>query len=207
MRLIDHYVLVAGNLTDSRKCYQQMGFNVAPDGVHPFGTYNANMYFRDGPMIETLAIENHDKYSKAIKAGNTFIKIDAVFRATQGDEVPSAEALEDIGDSYLKSPILNCFVAEVDDALVSTTTLAIVPNLTRGCRPYGLIENVVTHESYRGRGIGKEIMQYTLNYAWQAQCYKIMLLSNSTRQDAHQFYRSCGFQSDKKQGFIIRPKE
>jgi hypothetical protein len=86
MRLIDHFVLVAGNLSDARKHYRRMGFNVAPDGVHPFGTHNANMYFRDGPMIETLSIENHIKYSEAIEAGNTFVKNDAAFRAAQGDD-------------------------------------------------------------------------------------------------------------------------
>lgn len=86
MRLIDHFVLVAGNLSDARRHYQRMGFNVAPDGVHPFGTHNANMYFRDGPMIETLSIENPIKYSKAIEAGNTFVKNDAAFRAGQGDD-------------------------------------------------------------------------------------------------------------------------
>lgn len=86
MRLIDHFVLVAGNLSDARKHYRRMGFNVAPDGVHPFGTHNANMYFRDGPMIETLSIENHIKYSEAIEAGNTFVKNDAAFRTAQGDD-------------------------------------------------------------------------------------------------------------------------
>ena len=85
MRSIDHFVLVAGNLPDARKHYREMGFNVAADGVHPFGTHNANMYFRDGPMIETLSIENPVKYSEAIEAGNTFVRNDAAFRAAQGD--------------------------------------------------------------------------------------------------------------------------
>ena len=104
MRLIDHFVLVAGNLPDARKHYLQMGFNVAPDGVHPFGTYNANMYFRDGPMVETLSIENCIKYSEAIEAGNTFVTNDAAFRAAQGDDgfshvvVTSADADLDHND-------------------------------------------------------------------------------------------------------------
>lgn len=86
MRLIDHFVLVAGNLSDARKNYQRMGFTVAPDGIHPFGTYNANMYFRDGPMVETLSIENHARYAEAIRSGNSFVRNDAAFRAMEGDE-------------------------------------------------------------------------------------------------------------------------
>ena len=86
MRSIDHFVLTARSLSDARERYRRLGFNVAPDGIHPFGTHNANMYFRDGPMIETLSIGNHALYAEAIEAGNTFVKNDAAFRATLGDE-------------------------------------------------------------------------------------------------------------------------
>ncbi len=86
MRSIDHFVLVSASLADARARYRRMGFTVAPDGVHPFGTYNANMYFRDGPMIETLAIENPARYAEAVAAGNSFVANDAAFRAARGDE-------------------------------------------------------------------------------------------------------------------------
>lgn len=86
MRSIDHYVLVADNLSSARERYQRMGFTVAPNGVHPFGTYNANMYFRSGPMIETLAVEDAVKYSQAIQDGNTFVKNDAAFRDRHGHD-------------------------------------------------------------------------------------------------------------------------
>lgn len=85
MRLIDHCVLVAENLPHARDRYRRMGFNVAPDGVHPFGTHNANMYFRDGPMIETLAIADPVRYAQAIEGGNTFVTNDAAFRRAHGD--------------------------------------------------------------------------------------------------------------------------
>jgi hypothetical protein len=86
MRLIDHCVLVAKKLPHARDRYRRMGFNVAPDGVHPFGTHNANMYFRDGPMIETLAIADPIKVAEAIEGGNTFVRNDAAFRRAHGDD-------------------------------------------------------------------------------------------------------------------------
>lgn len=49
------------------------------------------------------------------------------------------------------------FGAYVDRSLVSTCPLSLIPNLTRGCRPYGVIENVVTDMAFRRRGIGKAI--------------------------------------------------
>lgn len=85
MRSIDHCVLVTGKLSEARDRYHRMGFTVAPDGVHPFGTYNANMYFRDGPMIETLAIADRTQYMEALEGGNTFVRNDAAFRRAHGD--------------------------------------------------------------------------------------------------------------------------
>lgn len=84
MQSFDHFVLVTEELEDARAHYRKMGFTVAPNGVHPFGTYNANMYFSDGPMIETLAIMDAGACSEAIAGGNTFVANDAAFRAAVG---------------------------------------------------------------------------------------------------------------------------
>jgi len=86
MRLIDHCVLVADKLSAARERYRRMGFTVAPDGVHPFGTHNANLYFRQGPMIETLAIADPAKYAEAIENGNSFVRNDAAFRRAHGQD-------------------------------------------------------------------------------------------------------------------------
>lgn len=86
MRSIDHFVLVAASLSAARERYRRLGFTVAPDGVHPFGTYNANLYFRDGPMVETLAVHDPAKYADAVAAGNSFVRNDAAYRAALGDE-------------------------------------------------------------------------------------------------------------------------
>ena len=46
---------------------------------------------------------------------------------------------------------------------ISTCTLVVVPNLTRGGLPYALIENVVTHAGHRGRGYGKAVLDAPLH--------------------------------------------
>jgi GNAT superfamily N-acetyltransferase len=100
---------------------------------------------------------------------------------------------------------LHYFGVEVDGQLVSTCTLTIIPNLTRMGRPYGLIENVVTHPDYRKQGLGTQILQYALSIAWEHNCYKVMLMTGSKRESTLLFYEKAGFKRDIKTGFVAYP--
>jgi len=93
--------------------------------------------------------------------------------------------------------------AFVSGQLVSVCNAAVILNLTRNGRPYALVENVVTHPDYRRRGYGKRIMKRIFTVCGELNCYKIMLLSNALRTEAHAFYRSLGFDDDAKKAFIL----
>ncbi len=95
------------------------------------------------------------------------------------------------------------FVGCLDDDLVTTCTLVVIPNLTRGGASCALIENVVTHAAYRGKGYGKDVPKEALEAAWRADCYKVMLLTGSKRPSVHKFYNEAGFEQNKP-GFQIR---
>ena len=121
--------------------------------------------------------------------------------------LPSREQVEAIWQRMLDSDMTHCFGVEADGRLVATCVLTIIPNLTRGARPYGLVENVVTHAQHRRRGHGKALLEHVLTFAWQEGCYKVMLLSNKDRTQAHGFYQAVGFDKDHKLGFDARPRE
>jgi GNAT superfamily N-acetyltransferase len=93
------------------------------------------------------------------------------------------------------------------DRLVATCNLTIIPNLTRGARPYGIIENVVTHPTYRQRGLSTKVLRYALTIAWQQNCYKVMLLTGSKQEETLQFYERAGFERGIKTGLIAVPPE
>lgn len=78
-----------------------------------------------------------------------------------------------------------------------------MPNITRSGRPYGVIENVVTHAACRRSGYGRLVMQAAIDAAKNRHCYKIMLMSGMDRGHAHEFYTSLGFDKDAKQAFVI----
>lgn len=107
----------------------------------------------------------------------------------------------------LASPWLRLFVLELGGTVVATTYLNIIPNLSRSASPYAVIENVVVYESLRGSGLGKQIMDGTLRAAWEAGCYKAMLMTGSRKPSTDAFYQACGFSGDVKTAYVAFPRQ
>jgi len=122
-------------------------------------------------------------------------------------DLPDEATLTEVLDDILTNKNLYCVVAATpDDQLLGTCTLAVIPNLTHGARPFAVIENVVTHRDRRGRGIGAALIRHVLSAAWETGCYKVMLMSGASRTEAHRFYEKLGFVSDTKVGFVATPE-
>jgi GNAT superfamily N-acetyltransferase len=86
-------------------------------------------------------------------------------------------------------------IAESGGGAVGTLDCAILPNLTRGARPFLLVENMVVTAGLRRSGVGSELLATAVSLARQAGCYKLQLLSRASRQSAHAFYESQGFRA------------
>ncbi|WP_157019205.1 VOC family protein [Mesorhizobium xinjiangense] len=89
-RSIDHLVLPTARLDTARERLSALGFTVAPNGVHPFGTENACVYLADGTFLEPLIVGDAEKAREAVGAGNVFVARDEEFRRQVGEEGFSA---------------------------------------------------------------------------------------------------------------------
>jgi ribosomal protein S18 acetylase RimI-like enzyme len=118
-------------------------------------------------------------------------------------ELESAAA-ERVWSTLLSSSFMTVIVAQAADGLVSSCTLAIVPNLSRGGRSYGVIENVVTHAGYRKLGLGRRVLAHALDVCWQADCYKVLLATGSKQEATLRFYEGAGFERGGKTYFEVR---
>lgn len=87
--------------------------------------------------------------------------------------------------------------------LISMATLHLMPNMTQGGRPYGVIENVVTHPDHRGKGHMRGVMAHLHKQAWKNDAYKIMLMTGRDT-GAKGFYEKLGYSADQKHGMQIR---
>ena len=124
---------------------------------------------------------------------------------TSDSPLPADEIVQSVWNQIQQAPYFNYFGTYSDGNLVSSCALSVIPNLTRGCRPYGLIENVVTHAAHRQRGYANRAIRHALDYAWNANCYKVMLLTGRKSEAVYRFYESVGFDRHEKQAFIAKP--
>ncbi len=93
-------------------------------------------------------------------------------------------------------------VAEENGRLVSSCVCVIIPNLTRGQRPYAFIENVITDQDFRGKGLATACLQFAKEIAKRENCYKMMLLTGSKQESTLRFYEQAGYNRNDKTAFI-----
>jgi len=129
-----------------------------------------------------------------------------LYRYLNPDDPPLVmdQNLERHWNQILADPSLHYLVIEEDGKLVSSCTLVIIKNLTRSARPYGLIENVVTHPDYRRKGYGTGVLKKAVEIARLNNCYKVMLMTGRKDDGVLRFYESAGFDRGEKTAFIIR---
>ena len=112
------------------------------------------------------------------------------------------ERAETVWQGILRDDNYHIIVAEENGQLVSSCTCVIVPNLTRGLRPYALIENVVTHADWRGRGWASACLRRAEEIAARENCYKIMLLTGAKDEKTLSFYEKAGYDRTGKTAFV-----
>lgn len=120
------------------------------------------------------------------------------------DPAPDPEAARRTWEEILSDQRTSYLVAEAGGEVVGCCCLAIIPNLTRGLRPFAVVENVIVNPSWRNRGVATALLARAGQLAREAVCYKLMLMSNRKRVDAHRLYRKVGFEGDTKLAFDMR---
>ncbi|HEX3134067.1 MAG TPA: GNAT family N-acetyltransferase [Planctomycetota bacterium] len=117
----------------------------------------------------------------------------------------TGERLREVWRQIRADPNLLYVLAEVNGLPAATCTLTIVPNLTHGARPYGVIENVVTHPDLRRQGLGTAVLKAACEQAWNRSCYKVTLTTGRTDPGVHAFYAAAGFVTGVKTAYVAKP--
>jgi GNAT superfamily N-acetyltransferase len=106
--------------------------------------------------------------------------------------LPEAQA---IWAQFQHYPSYRLFVAcDAAGAVLGAYALLVMHNLAHRGAPSAIVEDVVVHAAHRSQGLGAHMMAHAQALAREAGCYKLMLSSNQSRERAHAFYESLGFQ-------------
>jgi GNAT superfamily N-acetyltransferase len=116
--------------------------------------------------------------------------------------LPDSEALRKLWFKIVADLNYHVFLGEIEGKAVTSCTLVVIKNLTHQMRPYGLIENVVTHSNYRHQGYASVILKEAVQCARENNCYKVMLLTGSKQETTLKFYEEAGFNRNDKTGFV-----
>jgi ribosomal protein S18 acetylase RimI-like enzyme len=103
---------------------------------------------------------------------------------TESVEVETIKKIIESPDNYL-------FVVADKEKIVGMLTL-ISYNTPSGSRGY--IEDVVVDITYRGKGLGKLLLNHAIEYSRNLQLEYIGLTSRSDREAANYLYQSLGFE-------------
>ena len=104
---------------------------------------------------------------------------------------------KEINSTYLTDPSSITLVSVDSNTVTGVASLHIIKKLTR---TLGLIEDVAVNENYRGKGIGKKLVEKLIGIASEKSCDKTVL--NSSEKNS-EFYKKIGFEKNEIQ-MIIR---
>jgi len=91
-------------------------------------------------------------------------------------------------------PGIQLVVAEDGEgAVVGCLQLCILPGLSSQGASRGLIEDVRVASNRRSRGIGEQLVQWSVTEARARGCKVVELLTHHTRVEAQRFYERLGF--------------
>ena len=128
--------------------------------------------------------------------------LDLYEELTEEKQSVAIETINSVFAEIVSIPNQEFLVADENDYVVGSLFLQIVPNLSHGARPWAVLENMIVDSRFRRQGIGRRLLEYALDCSRQAGCYKVQLLSNKKRLEAHKFYRIMGFE-DSALGFRL----
>ena len=126
-----------------------------------------------------------------------------LYTQLHGNPIPEdTQALRKLWQRILDDQDHHIIVAVEEGRIVSSCVCVIVPNLTHGQQPYALIENVITDEAHRGKGLATDCLNFAREIAREAGCYKMMLLTGSKEESTHRFYQRAGYNANDKTAYI-----
>ncbi|MBI4093958.1 GNAT family N-acetyltransferase [Candidatus Kaiserbacteria bacterium] len=128
-------------------------------------------------MAEILRLESVDQKSCS--------EINELLQQFNGRKT-SAEVLQ----TLIENPMSELWAAVEEGAIVGMATLVFIQKIAGVSTR---IEDVIVHEKFRGKGLGKALCQKLIERSRERGAYSIHLTSRPDRVAANELYKKLGF--------------
>ncbi len=116
-------------------------------------------------------------------------------------ETSNLKKMQNLYKTLINNPDYIILCAEIDNKVVGTAMGVICYELYGDCRPFMVMENLVTDKSYRKRGIAKSLLTELEIIGKKKNCGQVQFITDKNRNDAISFYTSMGFNPESHIGF------
>jgi GNAT superfamily N-acetyltransferase len=123
--------------------------------------------------------------------------------AEVSEHVQPIERARAIWAETLASDATDVFVAAEGGRVAATCMLITAPNLLRGGRRHGVLENVVSHPDFRRGGYGRAVVEAALRAAWVKDCFHVLMQCGRQDPAVHQFYKDRGFIPGWRTAYVV----
>lgn len=88
-----------------------------------------------------------------------------------------------------------------NNQLIGSVMGVICGELYGDCKPFMVVENMIVDNKYRNKGVGKALISELEKKAANKNCTQIILITDTDRIDAREFYKSAGYNPDTHKGY------
>lgn len=121
-----------------------------------------------------------------------FVKYSGFFETlrslTEISDIGNSEAADTL--KKINNQNSHIFIAVIGQEIVGTVMLLIEQKFIHGQGLVGHIEDVATRKGHEGKGIGKKVMNFAIEYAKKNGCFKMIL---DCKEHNVKFYEKFGF--------------
>lgn len=102
----------------------------------------------------------------------------------------------------LKEKGQHVFLCATNEGRIVGTIMGVVCGELYGtCRPFLVMENLVTDKNYRNNGVGRSLLREFERVGSQRNCSQIIFITERNREEAISFYKVMGYNAESHIGF------
>jgi GNAT superfamily N-acetyltransferase len=121
----------------------------------------------------------------------------------EAEFTPNIELQEKGIAKIIDNPEIGSIITIIDnDTIVGMVNILFTISTAIGQKA-AILEDFVVLPQYRNQGIGKQLFEWTINYAKEFGCKRITLLTDGNNSGAHKFYKSFGFNKSRMVPFRL----